>query len=514
MNTNSRTKNTILNMMSNFLYQIVIVILTFLSRRIFISNLGMDYLGIAGLFSNILDLLTLAELGIGSAISFSMYKHLATKNEKKLQELVSYYKVLYNRIALFILIVGLILLPFLKYIVNLESDIANLELIYLIFLSNSVLSYLFVYKSTIVYADQHDYKIKMINIGIELLKCILQIVSMITFKSYMVYIIIQLVFTLYGNFIRSRMAEKWYPFIKEKAELPESEKKTLWSDIKSMFFYKFGNVAMNHTDNILISMFISTTTVGIFSNYTMIYTKITTFINLIFSSCIASIGNLNVSASGEEKYKMYKVLNFISYILFSIASIGIWFVIEDAIRVISNSNNYLLDKTSLLIIVVNYYLMGVLHPNTIYRQTSGLFKYAKYSMLLCSVLNVILSIILGKFYGLFGIILASVISRILTNIWYEPYTLYTKFFMKNPKEYYLAVIFRTLLTIILIALLTPVINLITMENVYVRIILKTLICGSIPLGVFAIIFRKNEDYIYTKNKAKEILKKIFNKVRI
>ena len=514
MNTNSRTKNTMLNLISNVIYQVVLLLITFLSRRVFIKTLGIDYLGISGLFSNILELFTLAELGIGSAISFSMYKHLANKDEKKLQELTTYYKVLYNRIALFILIIGLAILPFLKYIINLEAEIANIEIMYLIFLGNSVFSYLFVYKTTIVNADQREYKLKSINVIIELAKGILQIVSLITLKNYILYILIQVICTVVGNLLKSRLAEKWYPFIKEKAELPEVEKKELWSDIKSMCFYKFGTVAMNHTDNILTSVLVSTTMVGVYSNYTMIYTKISGFINLIFSSVMASIGNLNVSSSNEEKYKMYKVLRVLSYMLFSIACIGIWFIGEDMIRVITDSTNYILDKSILLVIIVNYYLMGVLNPNTVFRQTSGLFKHAKYCMLLCSVLNIVLSIILGNLYGLFGIILASIISRLLTNIWYEPYILYTKFFDKSPKEYYMREIIRAVLLAGVILLLTPIINLVTFDNAYIRIIIKFIICSVIPFAIFCLTFIKNEEFIYLVNKVKMLLKQVIGTSKV
>lgn len=506
MNSNSRTKNSAVNLIINISYQALILIITFITRRIFIKSLGIDYLGISGLFSNILELFALAELGIGSAISYSMYKYLAQKNTTKLQELNTYYKTLYNRIALIVLAVGLSLLPFLKYIINLETEISHIELYYLINLLNSVFSYLFVYKTTIVNADQNDYKLKLVNIFSEVLKCVFQILTLLFLKNYLVYLLIQVFFTFLSNLFKSKMAEKWYPFIKEEAELPNEEKKDLWNNIKSMFFYKMGNSVMNHTDDILTSIIVSTTTVGFYSNYVMIYTKISSFINLIFGSITASIGNMNVDADSESQYKMYKVLEFMSYILFAIASIGIWFVADDVVTAICGSSDYLLNKNILIIVIINYYCMGLLNPNCVYRQTSGLFKLAKYSMLICCIINIILSIILGNIYGLFGIILASVISRLLTNIWYEPYILYTKFFGKNPTEYFVREGTRAVLVVLIIIMITPIINMITFANLYLNILIKSLICLIIPSCIFIIVFRKNQELKYLLDKAKVILR--------
>ena len=292
MNKNSRTKNSMINVTVSVIYQIFMLLITFITRRVFIENLGVDYLGIGGLFSNLLEILALAELGIGGAISFSMYKEIAENNQEKLKALNTYYKSLYNRIAIIVLIIGLSLLPFLKYLINLENEVQNVEVYYLIYLFNAVFSYLFVYKTTIVTADQKEYKLKAISCAFEILKAALQIISLIVFKNFLLYLFIQVFCTLLGNFIKSKMAEKWYPFIKENKELDKIEKNNVWSNIKSMFFYKFGGVALNNTMNLLISVLVNTTMVGYYSNYTMIYNKINSFITLFFSSILASVGNV------------------------------------------------------------------------------------------------------------------------------------------------------------------------------------------------------------------------------
>lgn len=513
MNSNTRTQNAIINFGVNIIYQFLIILISFITRRIFIETLGMEYLGISGLFSNLLEILALAELGIGSAMSFSMYKNIAKKDYRKLQALNSYYKILYNRIALIVLIIGLAFLPFLKYIINVESDINNIEIYYLISLLNSVFSYLFVYKTTIVNADQSGYKLKIINIVFEFLKAFLQIISLVIFKNYILFLLVQIISTLVSNFVKSSITGNLYPFIKEKAELEVEEKKNIWTNIKSMFYYKVGGVLMDSTDNILISMLINTTTVGIYSNYIMIFNKIGAIIALFFDSIMASIGNLNATTSKNKQYSMHKLLDLMASIFYTIASVGIYHLMEDVITAISGTDEFLLDKSILILSVISFYITGIIRPNYMYRNTSGLFKLGKNAMLVCSILNIVLSIIFGNMFGLFGIILATIMSRLFTNVWYEPFLLYKYFFDKSPKHYYINQIYKIILCILMTLILIPVMNLIIIENLYVRIFIKFIICMVFCSVILFLIYRKNQEFKYLVTKIYEILKSIQNKFK-
>jgi len=510
MNKNSRTKNSIVNLCFNIFYQAFIILMTFLSRRVFIECLNIDYLGISGLFSNLLQLLSLAELGISGAISFSMYKEIAEGNKKKLQALSSYYKKLYNRIAMIILIMGLSFFPFLKYLINMENEIPHIEIYYLIFLLDTVFSYLFIYKTTIVYADQNAYKLKKITIITDLIRYLSQIAALLVLKNYFIYLIIQITCTFLSNFIKSKMAEKWYPFIKEKEELPDEEKKELWKNIKAMVYYKFGGVLLNNTDNILISVLVGTTMVGIYSNYTMIYNKLVGIINLVFSSIQASIGNLNVKADSKKKYETYQLLNLISFWLFAIATIGIFYVAEDIIVAMTGSKNFILDKSILFVGAVNFYIQGGMTVNTMFRETTGIFKITKYSMLICTILNIIFSIIFGNKFGLFGILFATLFARLLTNVWYEPYLLYKKIFKKKPSTYYIELISRILLIIGIIVVLNPVVSLVTTSNLYLKILLKIILCFVLPNIILLIVFWKTTEFKYLLNRIHFIYHKIMD----
>lgn len=512
MNQNSRTRNSIVNIIVNFGYQFLIVLLTFITRRIFIENLGINFLGISGLFANVLGILALAELGIGGAMSFSMYKEIAENNQDALKALSSYFKTLYNRIALIILIVGIVLLPFLKYLIKLEENIPNLEIYYLISLVNTVISYLFVYKTTIAYADQNDYKLKVISCGMELLKSVLQILSLLVFKNYFLFLGIQVFFSFLSNYIKSKFTEKWYPFTKEKKELDEVKKKMVWDNIKPMFIYKFAGVALNSTDNILISIMINTTMVGIYSNYTMIFNKIYGFINLFFSSIIASVGNLNVTSNGNKIYSLYKIISFLSFWMYCIAVVGIYFIAEDVIMMISGTTRFLLDKSILIISLINFYMRGMLEITGIYRQTTDLFKMTKKAVIYCALINLLLSLIFGSYLGLFGILLATSLSRLCTSLWFEPYKLYKNLFKERPINYLKTQTTRVLICIGIIIIMTPLVNCICIDHLYIRIAIKFLFCCIIPNIFIILIYKKSYEFKYLFNKLKDIFKKIKQKV--
>lgn len=512
MNQNSRTKNSVINIIVSFGYQLFIVLMTFLTRRIFIETLGIEYLGISGLFTNIIEILSLAELGIGSAMSFCMYKEIANNNKEKLKALSTYFKTLYNRIAIIVLVIGLALMPFLKYLIKIEAEIPNIELCYLISLINTVLSYLFVYKTTIVYADQNDYKLKVVSSLVEILKYILQIVALVVLRNYLLFLLVQIICSLVNNFARSKLAEKMYPFIREKKELEINEKKEVWDNIKPMFTYKLAGVALNNTDNILTSLLVSTTMVGIYSNYTMIFNKIYMFISLFFSSIVASVGNLNVTSNDEKKYSIYRILNFLSFWMYCFAVVGIFFLAEEIILMMSGTGLFVLQESILIISLINFYMRGMIDSTGIFRQTTGLFRMTQKFVILCAVLNLILSIILGKFFGLFGILLATCFARMFSTWWYEPYILYKNFFKKSPIEYFKTQGIRVLICIIIIIFMYPIMNNITLPNLYLRIAIKFIICCIIPNIILFLLYRDREEFQFLYIKIKSIFNGIKEKV--
>ena len=229
-------------------------------------TLGSEYLGLIGLFTNILSILSLAELGVGSAIVYSMYKPLAEKDEYKLKGLMNLYKSAYTNIGIFVLLFGSLLTPFLDLFINENSKIQHLYLIYLMYVFNSGISYFYSYKRSLLIADQKKYIESLYHNSFYLLRNFLQIIILFMFKNFILYLGIQIILTLIENIILSKRVDYLYPIFKGKdnTQLEKKEKQTIFNNVKAMIYHKLGSVIVMGTDNLLISMFVGLIEVGLY----------------------------------------------------------------------------------------------------------------------------------------------------------------------------------------------------------------------------------------------------------
>lgn len=491
----SRIQNSQRNFYMSILSQAITLLLSFVSRTVFVRTLGMGYLGINGLFTNIISVLSLAELGVGTAIVYSMYKPLAERDTKKLAALTQYYRTLYKMIAMIVSVVGLAIFPFLDSIINLDTPIPNVKYYYLLFLGEAIVSYLIIYKTSIITADQKGYIITKNRMIANIIASVLQIAILVSIKNYVIYLMIRILIPLAANYYSSRVAFKLYPFIDDKESLSKEERRSIWDNIKSMFLYRVGGVILNNTDNILISTLINTTLVGLYSNYSMLITRVTGFTSLIFSSVQASLGNLNVDANEKKKYRIFNILSLLSFWIYAFCSICFCILFQDFIT-IWLGREYQLSLDVVYIAVLNFYLEGVLYPIWCYRQTTGLFHETKYTMLIASSINLILSIILGKQIGLFGIFIATAISRLCTNLWYDPYILFKKYFNVSSKDYFIKQLLYILLIIVLVAIGQWLFCFLSISNMYFRFIVKMIYCILVPNIIFILCFYKTDEFRY------------------
>ncbi|NLE64288.1 MAG: oligosaccharide flippase family protein, partial [Bacteroidales bacterium] len=443
-NKSSRSVNASKNAISAILNKFCILCLTFISRKFFIDIIGVEYLGIHGLFANILTLLSMADLGLGSAMNVSLYKPIANNDSKKTAALLNYYKKVYYYIALVIAIIGLSLTPFLHHIITLETPIPYIHLYYIVFLSNTVISYLFVYKSSIIKADQKNYLVNRVDVVMNIVRVVLKIISILTLGSFLVYILLDVVGTLFHNLVVSHIANKQYPFINAKEPLSVEDRKAVFSNISSIFIYKIATSFLNGTENIIISMFVGTVYVGFYSNYYTITHNIIIFVALLFNALTPSIGNLIATSGAKKNYAVFKTMQMLSFWMSGFFSIGLLLLTQDFIQ-LWIGQKYQLDNITLLAIVLNTFFSICMRPIWAFREGTGMYRQIKYIMLFTAVLNLVLSILGAKNFGLSGIIFASVISKFSTYFWYEPNILFKSFFNKKVFSYYLDYFFNFLL---------------------------------------------------------------------
>lgn len=431
----SRSKNAVLNILFGYAAQIGILILAFVGRRIFLNFLSVDYLGINGLYSNILTVLSLAELGLDTAALYSLYKPVADNDIPLINSLLRYFKKIYTVLALGIFTIGLALIPFLKFIIKSELESTDLIIFYLLLLINTVASYFVAHKVIFLSACQEQRIQKIVTLSSNLILQALHIIVLLIWKNYYAYVFTTVVTTIINNFILSAICDKIHPHLKDKTKPVSFDKRTIKKRIYSTFIYKIGGVIINNTDNILISMLVSTAAVGLYSNYYTLITAIQGFIGIISTSLISGIGNLSAGGDKKRQYEIFNLALLFYHFVAALGLVGFSQLFNDVITIWLGVE-YLFDGKTVFIIALNFYLSNAVTPIWMYREANGLFGEVRYLMLIRAAINIVLSIILGKFYGTFGILLATAISLIATSFWYEPFVLYKNVFEMPVFDYW------------------------------------------------------------------------------
>lgn len=486
----SRTKNSFRNILFSLANQLITILLGFVNRSVFIWTLGVGYLGISGLFSDILTMLSLADLGFGVALTYSMYKPLAEKDYDRLAALTGLYRRVYRIIALAVTVIGLALVPFLKYLINLKHPIPHITLYYLMFLANTVASYLVVYKTSILTADQKDYLLKKYQSIFSIGSTACMTVFLLVTHSYFIYLLIQAIFTYSQNFYSSYVAEKQYPFIKKHVSMPIKEVKEIFKNLYSVFLYKISGVLLNATDNTIISVMIGTGMVGYYSNYSMVTLQVTNLVNTIFYSLTASLGNLVVREKARRRYQVFKAIQSVSDIFSSICTACLFLLFQDLIHVWLG-NHFLLNDLTLLAIICNFYLGVILLPIWIYREATGLYQQTKYVMLFTAAINLVLSCLMAKVFGVAGVLFASAIARLLTYFWYEPVLLFRKYFSASSLSYFASILKNILVTILVIYANKLLFNRIIV-NGWIMLFVKALCIGFVSLMITLLFYARTE----------------------
>ena len=509
MNKKSRTENVSRNMYFSLLCQVVNLAMNFVSRTFFIQILGVEYLGVNGLFTNILTLLSFAELGIGNAIIFSMYKPLAKSDYKKLSLLMAFYRRTYHKIGGAVGILGVAVIPFLHLIVRDAPDITeSLTLIYILFLANTTISYFFVYKKSIITADQKLYIVSLYGQMTRVIRTVIQIAFLLITGSYIIFLVLQLVFTFLENYILSKKADKMYTFLGEKEgdeRLSKDERTGIFENVKALVMYKFGSAILNGTASIMISVLIGVSAVGIVSNYQLIIMAITILVGQVLSSFTASVGNLNAVESSERKEKVFNKIFFMVTWIYGYFGVGLLLFVNPLIY-LWLGEGFVLSSLVVGSIVLHFYINSVHFPAYTYRVTAGLFVKGRYTPLAAAVINIVLGIALGRAIGLAGVFFGMSIARLITTNIVDPVLIFKYVFGKSPKRYFLKYFgYIGLFGLIYFGLRVPVEHL-NISNIGILMVLAIMMT-VIFNGLMVLIFRKTDNFIELMNTGKELLRK-------
>lgn len=436
----SRTEKAAKNVFFAIMSKMLTLIVTFVSRTIFICYLGSTYLGINGLFTEILSALSFVELGFGTALNFSMYKPVAEKDDERIVKLLDYYKKVYRIIALLIGVIGIGVIPFLQYIVNGAGDtpISIIRIYFVFFLLNTIIGYFVSYKYSIVNANQQNYIITNAEFVINIVIAIIQIFTIVISKNYLMYLVVHTGLLAISRILLSFCLNKKFPILKEKPKetLTKEEKQPIYKEVKGLVFHQFSSVAIHQTDNIIISSLtdLGVVAVGYISNYNMIINAVTGMVSLVFNNFISGIGNLVAVSTKENLRKVFKEINFLNFWIYGFAAIAFYILIPPFIE-LWIGKEFLIDSISFLLIILNCYFMGQSIAYNTFRNGYGNFDSDKWISIGQAIINLVISIICCKMFGLVGVYIGTIASR----IWFillRPFVTYEMMFEEGVKNYY------------------------------------------------------------------------------
>jgi O-antigen/teichoic acid export membrane protein len=487
--------------------EIVAVPVGFIARIIFIRILGVEYLGVNGLFTSILTMLSLVELGIGPAIVYSLYKPLAEKDIPNVKALMQLYKKAYFLIGTLILLLGIALIPFLHLFVTDASNVQNLDWIFFLFVLNSAVSYFFAYKRNLIVADQQRYIVTVYRFGFFSLVNALQILFLYLTRSYIDFLLLRILCTLLENLFIAHSADKRYPFLKEKTtekldcETIEEVKK----NTAAMVTQKIGEIVINATDNIVISMRVGTVFVGLYSNYLLVISALNGILGQFFTAITASVGNLGVTESKVRLLDVFGKIQFATFWIFGYSSISLYYLFNPFVR-LWVGEDYLLGMETVLLLVVLYYIQGMRRAVLTFREALGLYWYDRYKPIFQSAVNVLLSLVWAPVYGISGVIFATIVSLITTCFLVEPYFLYKIGFAAPLWTYYISYARYTLITLATGYLTGAVIAQIDGSG-FAALAASFVLCLVVPNLLFLILFYRTQEYRYFKGLMVEVVRR-------
>lgn len=495
----SRTGNSIRNTIGAVASNLTTILINFVAQAIFLKILGVEYSGINGLFSNILTMLGIVEMGLGNAIIFNLYKPIVNNEKEKIKSLMKFYKSSYNIIAIIVAVIGISLIPFLSTIVGEIKANVNINIIYLFFLFDTVVGYLLSYKRSILYANQENYIVNIIHIGYLVIMNVLQLIVLYFIRNYYIYLTIKVIMRILENIVITIVADKKYEYLKEKEvrSLDKEVKQDIFKKIKAMFFHKIGGFVVNGSDNIIISYFFGVETVGFYYNYYIIINAVYTLFTQLITSTTASIGNL-LANNDKKTFDVFKKIRFLNFWTVSFSGICILTIMNSFITVWIGKE-YILPNIVLYVLVFNYYQKSMRNCYITFKDAAGIYYEDRYVPIVEAIINIVLSIIFLKAFGLVGVFLGTVFSGFILHFYSYPKYIYIKIFKRSYKQYFKETVGYISIFAIVAIFTYGLASIFRVSNIFAEIVKNVIISVTIPNIFFVILFRKKEEYKYFKN---------------
>ena len=489
-----RAQNATRNIAFGLISRIYGILIPFLMRSAMIYFMGIEYLGLNGLFASILQVLNLAELGVSSAMVYSMYKPIAQDDEVTICALMKLYRLYYRVIGIVVAVLGVVLLPFLPRLIHsdLPPDV-DLTVLYVLHLSATVFSYwLFAYKNSLFQAHQREDIISKISIVVDTIKYVAQLLVLIFLKDYYIYILIVLLSQILSNIVTAIVAERTYPNYKPKGELPQEEKRAINQRIKDLFTAKIGAVLSLSVDDMVISAFIGLSMVAIYQNYYFIMKAVITIVLIFFSSCTAGVGNSLVTESTEKNYNDFRILAFLT-IWVCVICVSCFACLYQPFMEIWVGEEYLLPDLMIALMCSYFFVYIMQIMSCVYKDAAGIWHQDRFRPIITGVLNLSLNILFVQTWGVYAVVISTIISYVFVAMPWIIKNLFDLVFKRSAKEY-VAELFKGAGIAAVSGIICYFIGIIIPVNGFGGLLLRLLIALVISNVLIIVLRRRNPMY--------------------
>lgn len=496
----NKTKNAKNNLKWGLIYRLSGILIPFVCKAGIIRVFGINYLGLNHLFASILNALNLAELGFGSTVVFFMYEAIANEDTVRMRALLAYFRKVYRIIGISLIVIGIALIPFLRNLIkkDIPADV-NIYILYLISLASTVLSYLlYGFENSILTAHQRSSVIYIIKACVLLAESILQILAIFVFKNYYVYLFISVVSVAATNLFVHRNVRKYYPNYFPEGDITASERKQIGEKIKGLFYYKLGGVIVSSADSIIISAFLGLNEAGTYSNYYYVITLLNGLFTVYYASFRAGLGNSVVMDSVQKNYSYFKRLQFLQNWVVCWCTVCLLCMYQDFISIYAGEN-HVLSYGIVICLAALFFIWKIQDVVTVYKEACGFWTEDKYRPIIGALINFTLNIITVQFWGLYGVVLSTVVVMATLDMAWAPRVLFKRYFHVELREYYQLIMHGILNVAFMFIPTYLIVQQITISSHWKRLAIIAAVCLFVPNTIFIACNFKNEELYALKN---------------
>lgn len=500
-----RTKNSIRNIIVSLALGFAVIIINFVAQKIFIDTLGIEYAGLNGLFTNMVSMLAIAELGLGAAIVYHLYEPLHKNDVPRVSAVMRFYRTGYRLVALGILVFGSLLIPFLPMITGGGVSV-NITVVYMLFIANAVSSYLLSYKRSLLYADQKNYIINTIHLVALVVLNALQAWVLIATQNYYLYLVLKVVFTVLENLIISHVVDRRYALDAHSEPMSKELRADIFTKMKGLVFHKVGEFAVLGSTNIIISSSLGLAAVGLYSNYLIIQTAMTALFSQISTAIKASVGNLLVDVGGEKSFAVFNRLQFANQALAVLAT-SVFFVASGSFITLWLGEEFVFGVGVVAALALNIYLILIRAVIGNFKDAAGVFYEDRYVPLVESAINIVASIVLIQFMGIAGAFIGTALSSLALHAYSYPKYVYKGIFGRTYREYVVKIVSNFTVALVAIGGAYFVSTLIRVDSQWIQLLSDVIVAIIVPALLFWVIYHRTHEYGYFKNLAFKILRR-------